>query len=88
MRALGGTIIIFSRGFKESGRLELTAGFRVELETRRDSEKFDDLMSSGRHAKARCTIWRETWSLIIFSGGFKESGRLELTAGFRVEISS
>ena len=50
------TLQMFIRGFNESGRLELIAGFRVELEPRIDSEKFDDLMSSCRKAKRKCTM--------------------------------
>ena len=78
--------MVFDRSLRGSGRLELIAGFRVGLVSWRSSEKFDDFASTGRRLKVKCTMQWTMQSIMVFDGSFKESGTVELLAGFRFDL--
>ena len=48
--------MVFDRSLRDSGRLELIAGFRVGLVSWRSSEKFDEFAPTGRRLKVKCTM--------------------------------
>ena len=48
--------MVFDRSLRDSGRLELIAGFKVGLVSSRSSKKFDDFASTGRRLKVKCTV--------------------------------